>query len=301
MERILLTGASGFIGSHLVPALLSAGHQVSALVRQKSKCPSGCVPLAADLKAPETLRLLSQDMAEYGVLIHLAAKMPQQSIASETVSAMCTENLETTRHLLDALPCTVSHIIFAGTIDVYGPPQFLPLTEAHPANPVTSYGISKLETERLLDAYCRDNGLTLTVLRFSQVYGPGEPAIKAIPLFIKAVKAGEPPVIYGDGSELRDYVYVDDARRACVAAVNRKPTGVFNIASGKKVSIKEVLERIISISGKELAPVFQERQKEKMDIYFDVSKPRTELGFTPHVSLEKGLKKHYDFYTQTHA
>lgn len=116
----------------------------------------------------------------------------------------------------------------------------LPIREDHPTEPLTAYGRSKVVCERYLQETSAVRGCVLTVLRLAQVYGPGERPIKAIPRFIEAIRAGRPPLIYGDGSDLRDYVYVDDAARAMVLALEREAGGVFNISSGQPRSILDV-------------------------------------------------------------
>ena len=209
---------------------------------------------------------------------------------------MTVANVTTTQNLLAALPRPPSHIVFASTLDVYGVPEWLPLTEDHPTNPVTAYGEAKLLAERTLEDYCRKHDKKLTILRLSHVYGPSEPQIKAIPIFIANVSSERTPTIFGDGSELRDYVYVADVARAFLSAIEMKVDGIFNIAGGKSTSLKEVLEIIIRISGKNIRPVYRERLKDHVDFCFDITKARTKLGFTASTPLAHGLKRHSEAY-----
>ncbi len=143
---------------------------------------------------------------------------------------------------------------------------------------------------------CKKRGITLTILRFTQIYGPREPLIKAIPLFIREIAHNHAPTIFGDGSEKRDYLFVSDAALSVVNTIDKKVSGIFNIASGESVTLKETLDMLIAISGKEIIPNYEERKKLKIDIVFDTSKAQTELGFYPQISLNDGLQQSYDWY-----
>jgi len=301
MTRILLTGATGFIGSHLTQKLLHAGHKITILARDISRIPEylrkTCMVIRCDLVEPNTLSDLNKQVHCCKVLIHLAAKIPQHNEAPECREEMHSANVKTTQNLLKILPKTISHIIYASTLDVYGLPNSLPIKENHRTNPITNYGDSKLEAEKVLIKYCNKQK-KLTILRISQVYGPGKQGIKAIPIFIKKIANGQQPTLFGDGSDLRDYVYVEDVARAFVKSVEKSIGGIFNISGGDKASIKDIVELIINISGKNIHPIYKKRNKPKIDTYFNISKARKELGFFPSVSLIEGIKLQYNEYCQ---
>ena len=293
MNKILLTGATGFIGSHLTPQLVGKSNNVFALVRNKNATIPGCSIIHGDLAIPESLSDLSTRSYGCKLLIHLAALIPQGLEHTDQKDSMNNLNVDSTNNLLMALPKTISHVIVASTIDVYGLPKFLPITECHPTKPVTPYGESKLKVEKLIRNYLKFNGLTGTILRLSQEYGPGEPVIKAIPKFIQSIKSGEVPTLFGDGSELRDYIYVGDVVQSILLASFKKPNGTINIAGGKKVALKDVLEMIIDISGKKIEVEYKKRAKDKIDLFFNLTKANNELKFVPQTNLKNGLKKQF--------
>ncbi len=294
MRTILLTGATGFIGKHLLPLLHERGHRVLAVGRHRPEALPDADFLSADLLDANALARESSRMAEADVLIHLAAAIPQSSVPGDSLEAMRKANVTSTRTLLDVLPPSVRHIVFASTLDVYGSPQFLPVTEEHPLDPLTAYGRAKVETEELLRRICTEQSRSLTILRLTQIYGPGEASIKAIPRFMDAIAAGTAPTLFGDGSELRDYLYVADAARAFALAVEKETAGTFTIASGSSVSVRHVLELLLEVSGSPLMPVFRERQKPRIDFVFDTGRAQAALAFTPTISLHDGLQAHWN-------
>lgn len=297
--NILLTGATGFMGSHLLPALLEQGHTVTAVARSAVNLP--CTVVVANLTDPACTGVLGKALQGCDTVIHLAAAIPSQSNAIESVEEMLLANVKSTEHLLNSLPQRVSHVIVASTLDVYGPPQFLPLTESHPLLPQSAYAQSKVACEQYAEAVCAGLGVPLTILRFTQVYGPREKPIKAIPLFIQSIAAGKAPVLFGDGSDTRDYLYVTDAACAIALAAEKKQSGILNVASGHSVNLKEVVETIIQISGKKLTPLYKERQKEKINIAFDISRLTSVLGFEAKTSMQEGLRLTYDWYLAQHS
>jgi UDP-glucose 4-epimerase len=295
--RIFLTGATGFIGSRLVPVLLQQGHTVIAVVRDASAVNLPCDVIEANLSDPGSVETLAKGMRNCDTLIHLAAAIPAASNATESDEEMFVANLHSTEHLLTSIPKNISHVILASTLDVYGPPQFLPLTEEHPLLPQSAYAKSKVACEHRAEALCVTRDIPLTILRFTQVYGPGERPIKAIPLFIRMIAEDKAPTLFGDGSDTRDYLYVDDAVQAIMCAVEKQKPGIFNIASGTSHTLKETVEIVIAVSGKDLKPVYEERKKAKIDISFDKTRTLSGLGFQAMTSLKDGLSATYQWYT----
>lgn len=293
--RILLTGATGFIGSHILELLLKNDIEVLSVTRSHAK-ELPCTTVIADLCDASSIPVLKEAAAGCDVVIHMAATLPDQSNPTQSAEEMILANVDSTKHLLESLPSTIRHIILGSSIDIYGPPQFLPVTEEHPLNPVTAYARSKAETESITDTFCKEHAIPLTILRFTQIFGPREKPIKAIPLFIREVANGRAPTLFGDGSDKRDYLYVSDAAEATLAAIQKQTAGIMTIASGRSSTLKETLETIIRISGKDLVPVYKERQKEKIDITLDVSRAKEILGFEAKTTLEEGLALNYDWY-----
>jgi UDP-glucose 4-epimerase len=292
---VLVTGAGGFIGRPFVAALLEAGHPVLAVVRD----PRRWLPhrrlttvswdlLQAELPAPRP---------RIDVAVHLAAKIPGLAGPSGEEFA---GNVTMTGNLVNALT-DVRHLIFASTIDVYGRPHSRPIREDHPTEPDTSYGVSKLQSEARLRESSQGRGFTLTVLRLSQVYGPGDRSVKIIPRTIDALLSGRPPVLYGDGSDLREYAYVDDVVRALCSAVARRPGGTFNLSGGAPVPVAKVVEILMRIAGTDLRPVHANRQGERVDLVFDIARAREALNFVPRTTLEEGLRRQYEWARGTRS
>ncbi len=293
MKTVLLTGATGFVGSRVLTQLLAAGFDVLTLGRH-TPAERVRAHLSADLRDRAAVEKALAPHKDIRILIHLAAAIPTQSVPTDALEEMRRDNVETTRTLLELMPESVSQVIFASTLDVYGAPQWLPLTEIHPLEPVTAYAESKKEAEEYLSAACRERGFKICILRLTQIYGPGEAPVKAIPRFLGGILAGRAPVLFGDGSDLRDYLHVDDAARAFVLAAERKAEGICNIASGTSVSIKDTLDLLLQLCGSSLRPELRERQKPKMDFVFDIRAARRDLGFEPSVPFEAGLRTEID-------
>ncbi len=294
--NILLTGATGFIGTHLLPLLKSSNHNITAVVRAGAQLPLPCTLVEGDLCDHAVIDMLRTQSEGVETVIHLAATMPAHSVASENTEEMMHANIVSTRNLLTSLPRSLCHMILASSIDVYGSPHDLPIRESHPMLPATAYAQSKIETERLARIHCEERNIPLTILRFTHIYGPQEPAIKAIPLFVRKIAGGHAPVLYGDGSDRRDYLYVTDAADAIVCAIERVQHDIFNIASGVSVTLKEVAELLIELSGKSMTPHYAERRKQKVDIELDVSHARVSLKFSAATPLRLGLAQTYAWY-----
>lgn len=289
-RTVLVTGAGGFIGRPLVTSLLAAGYAIAIVARAPRHGPNHprltIVPwdLLDAQPSPEPLRGIE-------VAVHLAARIPGSDwTPADRFAANVTMTTNLLRRLVD-----VRHVIFGSTIDVYGRPQTLPIREDAPTEPLTAYAVSKLRSEDRLRTLSRERGFALMVLRLSQVYGPGDRSAKLIPQVIEALLRGRPPVIYGDGSDLRDYAYVDDVVRAVALALPRWNSGVFNVSSGHPTPIARVVEILSALAGGTIQPVHVDRRGEKFDLALDISRIRGALGFTPRTTLEEGLRRQYEW------
>ncbi len=294
MKKVLITGATGFLGSHVVPLLREASFDVSAIVRGTRSCGKDIHEIVADLTNGKEMKSIETRMNDIDILIHLAAEMPKAGSSKEEQETLQTTQTEGLRHLLSILPPKIKHIVYASSIDVFGMPKSLPIDETHSTEPISEYGKAKIQGERILQEFADRTGCALTILRITQIYGKGEPKIKAIPLFIEKVAMGEAPVLFGDGSDERDYIEVSDAARSIMHALEHGANGTFVIASGNTVTLKTVAEEIVRISGKKLELISKERQKPKINFRFDVSKAKKLLGFEAKIPLSEGLQMQYD-------
>jgi UDP-glucose 4-epimerase len=290
--RILITGASGFVGKHLVNALDNK-HELICIVKHESDFSNvkNLNIVKLDLTNYQAVQRMANDNTGIDVIIHLASHIP--SVNNDGKDQFYLQNIIGTLNLIKAYK-HIPRFIFASTLDVYGIPVKLPILEDHILTPQTNYGISKLACEHYLKG--ATNIDQLVVLRFTQIYGPLEKQIKAIPNFILAIKDNKQPVLYGDGYENRDYLYVKDAVNAINCALLYPQSGIFNIASGKSVSVRYMLQTILKLCKSNVEPRYESARKASYDISFDIQLAKRKLKFFPAFSLREGLLEYIHYY-----
>jgi len=266
-DRILITGAGGFLGRYVVAQLPTA---------------CGITRAECDLTDLAAVRRTC-DQIQPTLVIHLAAKIPGRG--TDSLETIFRENVLATANLLSCLPAT-GYFLYSSTLDVYGDSPPTPITERTPTDPVTDYAIMKLAAEKVTQARAPARA---GILRFTHLYGAGDHGIKLIPKVMETVARGDTPVIFGDGSDLRDFLHVTDAARAVVLAAQTRATGIFNVASGHSLTVRETVEAIFHAFQKPVAPIFKPRQKPRLDFSFDTSRLRSELQFQPQITFAVGL------------
>lgn len=302
INKVLVTGGAGFIGSHLVDELIREGFEVTVL-DNLSTGRIGNIKhhlekkrfhfIEGDIRDRKNVEEALEDVE---AVFHLA------SITSVPYSVKHPKitfeiNVDCTRKLLEAcLRNSVEKFIYVSTCAVYGEPRYLPVDEEHPANPISPYGVSKLKAEELCMKFSEESGLKVTVLRPFNIYGSRQRNDQyggVISSFIGRLREGKPPIIYGDGEQTRDFIYVDDAVRAFILALSHDNAvgQIFNIATGVPVSINKTASLLIGMFGaKEVKPRYAgSREGDIRHIYADVEKAKIHFGFEPWVSLEEGL------------
>lgn len=284
---ILVTGADGFIGRHLVGALAAAGEgAVHALVRRRPARPvRGVRYRVADVLDEKTLRRAIRS-ARPGVVFHLAGIVRRDDPRLVVVNALGT------RALLRALAgAGARRLVLASTCEVYGDAP-APFREATSPAPRSPYAWSKLAAEEIARAAGRRLGVSVTVLRLSVVYGPGQKPGMFLPSLIAAARAGRPFPMTG-GRQIRDFLHVADAVAAFRRAGARRAAGVFNVAAGRSVSLREAARLAERIAGRRFARpgAVPYRKGEIRDYRVDVSKARRLLGWRSRVTLEAGLRE----------
>ncbi len=297
MARCVVLGANGFIGSHVVSLLAGEGHLVRACDLSRSFEQLADVPgverLTLDFLDSASLQEALQD-AEW--VFHLVSTTLPASSKRNMVFDVESNVCGTLRLLEACCRVGVQKLVFAssgGT--VYGEPERLPVQEGDPLKPRVSYGVVKATIEQYLRIYASDLGLSSVALRLSNPYGSGHQGTSqgAIPVFMRRAISQEPIEIWGDGTIVRDYVYVEDVARAFVAAA--KYTGqerVFNIGSGQGTTLNELIRRIDELSEKPCQVKYlSQRGFDIQRIFLDVSLAKQELGWTPSTSLAEGMKK----------
>ena len=296
-ENILVTGGTGEIGSRLVKSLLSLGAEVSVLSRHLTTSPvisslskRGDIQfLRCDLTAKDDLERHKGSLKRVSLIVHLASVIsPSSDICQEGINSI-NLNLMGTINLL-RYTSSVKNICYASSAAVYGIPIKVAIDEEHPTEPQSIYGASKLATEKFLQLYSQEAKVPVTILRYSSVYG-GKVTQRAIPSFISNVLNNKPPVIFGDGSIKRDYVYVDDVVDASILALYRQRSDIYNIGAGKGCSIKEVANTIMEIVGVNLGIEFRPERGLRYDFVYDISKARNVLSYSPKIDIREGLKR----------
>ena len=293
--RAIVTGGAGFIGSHVVEALLARGEDVYVLdnfasgkrdnVRNGARLHEGDIRSDADLVF---------DAVEPDVCFHLAAQADVRVSVSRPDYDADVNVLGTIR-VLDAARRHDAKVVFASTGGaIYGECDGGPAGEDAPRRPLAPYGTSKLAGEEYIATYNRLYGTTHVVLRYGNVYGPrqdphGEAGVVAI--FMSRLRDGEAPRIFGDGRQTRDYVYAADVAEATLAALDRDG-GVYNVGTAQETSVLELLERIQRVAGTSVEPEFVDpRPGELQRSALDVSRAARELAWRPRHELDVGLRE----------
>lgn len=290
MKRALVTGASGFVGTHLVKALVENGHSVIAIRRggAPSVHDERVSWVQADLSAPnEVDRLSLPDSID--VLFHLAAWTPKRT-GPQDPDAIARDGILGTDALLRAVLPRLRRVVFASSLDVYGPVTGL-ITEKTTPRPATLYGVAKLLTESIVRQRCSEHGVGAVVLRLGHIYGPGEDAYqKLIPSTIRRILGGERAKISGDGSVRRDLLYVADAVSGLLAAGIRGTGETINLCAGVSHSIREVVATIAAQMGAAGEVEDESTTGQVSASYeFDIAVARRVLAFAPTTQLGDGL------------
>jgi len=285
--KILVTGGSGFVGSYLVRKLIELGHEVRVLELVKGDNPN-VEYIIGNLTDDDIV-----DRATKGidVVYHLAAQITE-NLSREQPKRDNEINVMGTITLLEGCrKNNIKRFIFASTAAIYGIPKHDVIDEDHENHPVVQYGCSKLSAENYVRAYSAMYGIRYTILRFFNIYG-GTHGKGVINIFFKKAMAGENLTITGDGSQHRDFLYIDDAIEAYLRVLDKKAENqIFNIGSGRKTTIKELADKITEIVGSK-SKVEHLPQRDVSPLYpvANYGRSRITIGFEPNVNLEEGLK-----------
>jgi nucleoside-diphosphate-sugar epimerase len=299
--KCLVTGAAGFIGSHLCESLLQAGHEVVGLDAMIPYYPR---PLKeANLAACRTHRRftfhdrdlrcdsLDEPLAGVEVIFHLAA-MPGLAKSWTDFDLYQSCNFTATQRLLAAAQAQqgLRSFLFASTSSVYG--RYSSGDEQLPTRPISPYGVTKLAAENLCRAHAEEQGLPLVVLRYFSVYGPRQRPDMGYARFIQALLAGQPVVVYGDGLQVRGNTYVADCVAATLAAVEAPAGETYNVGGGEAVTVWDVLHKLEAMIGRK-ADVRREaaRPGDQRYTFADTSRLKRHLGWKPQTSLDDGLAR----------
>jgi UDP-glucose 4-epimerase len=298
--RVLVTGGAGFIGSHLVDALVARGDEVAVVDDMSAGRPGRVSAQAAVHKLTVTeAAALAAVTAEFRpeVICHLAARIDvRASVADPVDDAQI--NVIGTVNVLEAARTVGARVLFGSTgAVIYGRDAPIPSMEDVLPLPESPYGVAKNCAEQYVELYNRLHGTRHAVLRFANVYGPRQDPIGqvgVVAIFCAQALAAQRPVIYGDGLQTRDFVYVADAVNAYLAAVDRRRPGVWNVGTGVEVSVLELARIIGTVVGRPVDPVFAPaRPGELRRGALASERARRDLGWIPTVSLAEGVRRVY--------
>jgi nucleoside-diphosphate-sugar epimerase len=295
MSRYLVTGAAGFIGSHLAEALAAAGHDVVGL-----DCLTDYYDPALKEENARGLDLLRLDLAEdeldlsgYDGVFHLAGQPGARSFGPAFASYLRLNTLATQR-LFEAAVAAGVKVVYASSSSVYGDAERYPTPEDTLPRPNSPYGITKLACEHLAEAYERGFGLEAVGLRYFTVYGPRQRPDMAFARVVEALARGGSFEVYGDGTQSRSFTYVADVVEATIRALDAPSGAIYNVGGGDEASLREALELLERIAGRPLdvsygPPSAGDMRRTKAD----TSRIESELGWRATTSLADGLRAHW--------
>lgn len=308
LMNILVTGGAGFIGSHLVDRLLGEGHRVRVLdnldIYYAPSIKKGnlkealknkqCELLEGDIRDKETVRKAMHDV---DVVFHQAAQAGVRISMKEPVKTMDVNVVGTTNVFEAARAGGIKRVYFASSSSVVGNAKKLPTTEDTPYAPISPYAVSKVACEYLARTYSQSYGMSIPSFRYFTVYGPRVRPDLAVNIFFQKAMKNEDILILGDGSKSRSFTYVDDVVDSLLLALKRDcSSNVYNIGAKETITIKELAQKIIRITGSRSKITYADSVQGDVDhTQADFSKAKKELGWSPKIGIDEGLKKYYEW------
>ncbi len=305
--KAIVTGAAGFIGSHLADALLAAGDHVVGIDSFSDGYTAALKEAnAARLAASSGFRLVRADLAEAAlaplldgatVIFHLAARAGVRASWGSEFDRYARDNLLATQRLLEAARgLSLARFVYASSSSVYGDARALPVSEDAPTDPVSPYGVTKLGAEHLTRIYHRAFGVPTVSLRLFTVYGPRQRPDMAFHKFFRALLRDEPIEVYGDGSQTRDFTYVGDAVAAIRAAATAPGAAgeTINVGGGSRIALRDAIALVGEAAGR--APRVVHRPAARGDAghtFASIAKAESLLGYRPKTALADGLREEH--------
>ena len=304
--KAVVTGCAGFIGSHLVDKLLGLGYGVIGMdcftdYYQREIKEANILNALKNKNfkfiEEDILDLNMEKYPEVDCVFHLAAQAGVRASWGKSFEIYTRNNIEATQRLLEFYKSkNIKKFVYASSSSVYGDAE-LPMKEDSLLKPVSPYGVTKLAGENLCYLYWKNYNVPTVSLRYFTVYGPRQRPDMAIHKFVKAIFKGEEITIFGDGTQTRDFTYVDDAVEANILAAESDIVGeIFNIGGGSRISVNALIEEIVKLIGKEAKIKYIEKQKgDVRDTLADVSKAKEKLRWKPKANIEEGLKRYINW------
>jgi UDP-glucose 4-epimerase len=301
--KFLVTGGAGFIGSNVVDGLIEAGYEVVVVDNLVTGKVENVNPKATfyevDITSSDLEEVFERERPDY--VNHHAAQMNVRKSVEDPIYDAEVNVLGSINLLELCRRYGVRKVIYASTGGaVYGEPLYLPVDEDHPINPLSPYGVTKHAVEHYLYFYGANYDLRYTILRYPNIYGPrqdphGEAGVVAI--FTERMLRGERPVIFGDGTQTRDYVYVGDVVTANLLAIDKGDGEAYNVGTGIETSVNELFELLREVIGADIEPIYGEKRLgEVYRIAITNDKIYRDFGWKPQTSLREGLFKTIEYY-----
>lgn len=299
--KIMVTGGNGFIGHTLVRSLLKEGHEIKIIDTKPINFKHDNLQFFKK-SVEEDLRFNMQDC---DVVYHLAALLGVNTSDKFPLRTLKVNIDGTVNVFKCALDAGVKKVVYSSSSEVYGEAQEIPLREESPKAPISVYGVSKLAAEMYAQAYSKEHGININPVRFFNVYGPGQGFDWVAPIFIQQVLKDEHPIVFGDGTQVRCFTFIEDIVSGMKEIMKNGKFGeAYNIANDQPINMKELAELIIKISGKNLQPKIvgftketRLKEREIMKRIPSIEKIKS-LGWNPKFSSEEGLKLTYKWYEE---
>jgi UDP-glucose 4-epimerase len=312
VEKILVTGGAGFVGSNVVGHLLRDGASVIVLddfyTGSEANLPMGHPHLEVVRGSVTDFDLIRETVRHSTIVLHLAAR--NIIVSTKNPREDYEVNIGGTLNVLLAVKeAGIRRVVYSSSASVYGNPRYLPINEDDATNMLSPYAVSKFAGENYCKAFYESYGLSTAVVRYSNVYGPGQrpdnPYCGVVAKFFEAAMAGEAPRVHGDGDQTRDFTYIDDAVEATLmAAFSAKAEGqVYNVGTGRETTVNQLARLIIEITGAAVDVVRVDRR----DIdnirrrVVNIEKIRRELRWSPSVTIEQGLRRTHEWLLDSNA
>lgn len=305
----LVTGGAGFIGSHLVRRLVNDG----ARVRVVDDLSTGSLDRLTDVRAD--IEFVHADLAVADIrdvldgvsrVFHLAAVPSVPRSVQDPLTSHTSVATATLRLLIGARDARVERVVLSSSSSVYGDTEVSPKHEDLPPRPLSPYAVGKAAADAYAHVFARLYGLHTVVLRYFNVFGPGQDPLSAyaavIPRFIRAALVSQPLTVYGDGAQTRDFTYVDNAVEANLraGAASSPPGAVYNIAAGQPHSVNALVDMLRDILKRPLTVVHTDtRVGDILHSHADIGAARRDLGWSPTVDLREGLRRTVDWYQRS--
>jgi UDP-glucuronate 4-epimerase len=296
--KFVVTGAAGFIGSHVAEQLHAQGHDVVGV-----DCFTDYYDIALKEENASGLDIERFDLAERDLdlggvdgVFHLAGQPGVRSFG-DVFADYTRDNLLASRRVFDAAARAGVRVVFASSSSIYGDAERYPTAEDTPPRPISPYGITKLGCEHLAYAYAKGFGLDVVTLRYFTVYGPRQRPDMAFARIVDALVGGTPFELYGDGLQSRAFTFVADAVRATVTAMERaEPGAIYNVGGGSEATMRDAIAVLERVAGRQLELV--ERPRAEGDVLRtapDTTRAERDLAWRPETPLEDGLKRQWDW------